>query len=247
MNELTGKTAIVTGGNSGIGLATAEALIARGARVVVTGRRKDAIESAAAAIGAIPFVADQASLTDTEKLFDFVAAQYGSIDILFLNAGITGRSTLIEAASESNFDEVMSINFKGAYFMLSKFIPLLRDGASVVVLSSIVAATYKPYSSVYQASKAALNSIAKTAAAELAPRKIRVNIVSPGPTKTEILNKVGLDETALAQLTDRLIGAIPLKQMGTAADVAALVCYLCSDAASFITGTEIISDGGMTL
>jgi NAD(P)-dependent dehydrogenase (short-subunit alcohol dehydrogenase family) len=247
MNQLNNKIALVTGGNSGIGRATARELLQQGATVIITGRRKDAIEAAAAELGAIPFVADQASLSDTEGLHQFIAAEYGRLDLLFINAGVTGQSALIEHSEEANFDTVMAINFKGAYFTLSRLIPLLQEGASVVFLSSIVATMHKPYSSVYQASKAALNSIAKTAAAELAGRKIRVNMVSPGPTRTEILNKAGLDETALAQLQERLIDAIPLKKMGAAEDVAQLVCYLFSDAANFITGAEVVADGGMLL
>lgn len=247
MNNLKNKTAVVTGGNSGIGYAAAKELIAQGAKVIITGRRKGAVESAAQEIGAIPFTADQASLQDTDVLSEAIKNQFGKIDILFINAGITGSLALIENMSVENFDSVMNINFRGAYFMLSKFIPLLNDGASVVVLSSIVASTYQPNSSVYQASKAALNSIAKTAAAELAPRKIRVNLVSPGPHKTEIMNKAGLDEVTLQNIHARLIDAIPLKKTGDAADVAKLVAYLCGDAANFITGAEIIVDGGMTL
>ncbi len=191
MQQFKNKVAIVTGGNSGIGYATAEYLVKSGATVIITGRRKEAIEKAAAEIGAIPFVADQASLKDTETFYEVVQQQFGRVDILFINAGITGYNSTIGQATEENFDNVMNINFKGAYFTLSRFVPLLSEGASVVILSSIVASTHMPGSSIYQASKAALNSIAKTAAAELAPRKIRVNIVSPGPTRTEVLSKAG--------------------------------------------------------
>src|SRR5690606_26381111 len=247
MSDLKNKIAIVTGGNSGIGYATAQEFIAQGAKTVITGRRKDAIEKAAEEIGAIPFVADQANLEDLDLLKNEVEKQFGKIDILFINAGITGTMGLIENASPENFDEVMNINFRGAYFTLSKFIPLLNDDASVVFLSSIVASTYKPNSSVYQSSKAALNSIAKTAAAELAPRKIRVNIVSPGPHKTEVMNKAGLDETTIQNIKEYLIHEIPLKKMGEADDIAKLVAYFCTNSANFITGTEIIVDGGMTL
>lgn len=248
MKKFNNKLAIVTGGNSGIGYATAKELLTEGAKVIITGRRKEALEKAAEELGAIPFVADQANLDDIEALKKEVESQYGKVDILFINAGITGGLIPIENMSVENFDSVMNINFRGAYFTLSKFIPLLNDGASVVVLSSIVASTYKPNSSVYQASKAALNSIAKTAAAELAPRKIRVNMISPGPTKTEIMKKAGLDENTLNGLTDYLINEIPLKKMGTAEDVAKLVTYLSNDThSSFITGTEIIVDGGMVL
>ncbi|OQP47287.1 short-chain dehydrogenase [Niastella yeongjuensis] len=247
MEKFSNKVAIVTGGNSGIGYATAKDLVAQGATVIITGRRKEAIEKAAKEIGAIPFVADQANITDTEELYKVVQQKFGKVDILFINAGIVGSLGSIENMSEENFDNVMGINFKGAYFTLSKFIPLLPEGASVVILSSIVAATYNPNSSVYQASKAALNSIAKTAAAELAPKRIRVNIVSPGPTQTEVLTKIGLDETAVQNLHDHILNTIPLKKIGTAKDVAKLVTYLSDEGASFITGSEFVIDGGLTL
>lgn len=248
MNKFSNKLAIVTGGNSGIGYATAKELITEGAKVIITGRRKEAIEKAAEELGAIPFIADQGKLEDIETLKTAVENQFGKVDILFINAGITGTLGSIENMNSENFDNVMNINFRGAYFTLSKFIPLLNDGASVVFLSSNVATTYKPNSSVYQASKAALNSIAKTAAAELAPRKIRVNMVSPGPTKTEIMTKAGLDEKTLKGLDEWLIDLIPLKKMGTAEDVAKAVIYLSDNTiASFMTGTEILIDGGMVL
>lgn len=248
MNRFNDKLAIVTGGNSGIGYATAKELIKEGAKVIITGRRKDAVEKAAGEIGAIPFIADQSKLEDINALKNEVENQYGTVDILFINAGILGNQVPIENMDVENFDNVMNINFKGAYFTLSRFIPLLNDGASVVVLSSIVASMYKPNSSVYQASKAALNSIAKTAAAELAPRKIRVNMVSPGPTKTEIMGKTGLDDETLKGINEWLISEIPLKKMGTAEDVAQLVIHLSDNSiSSFITGTEIVIDGGMLL
>jgi NAD(P)-dependent dehydrogenase (short-subunit alcohol dehydrogenase family) len=248
MSTFNNKLAIVTGGNSGIGYAAAKELIAEGATVIITGRRKEAIEKAAEELGAIPFVADQGKLEDIESLKSKIESQFEKVDILFINAGITGTLGSIENMSSENFDQVMDINFRGAYFTLSKFIPLLNTGASVVFLSSVVASTYKPNSSVYQASKAALNSIAKTAAAELAPRKIRVNMVSPGPTKTNIMTKAGLDKKTLEGLDEWLIDQIPLKKMGTVEDIAKAVLYLSdNNLASFITGTEIIIDGGMAL
>jgi len=247
MKLLENKVAVITGGNSGIGYATAKEFINRGATTLITGRRKEAIEKAAQEIGAIPFVADQASIEDTEQLSVDIENKFKKVDILFINAGIVGELSTIEKASIANFDTVMNINFRGAYFMLSKFIPLMNDGGSIVILSSIVASTHNPNSSIYQSSKAALNSIAKTAAAELASRNIRVNIVSPGPHKTEVMNKLGLDDDTIKQIKDQLIDTIPLKKMGEAEDVAKLVAFLCEENANFITGTEIIVDGGMTL
>ncbi|MGH1517727.1 SDR family oxidoreductase [Chryseobacterium sp. JK1] len=248
MKKLSNKLAIVTGGNSGIGYAAAKELISEGATVVITGRRKEAVEKSAQELGAIPLIADQANLEDIDLLKQEVEKQFGKVDILFINAGITGSLTSIENMDVENFDQVMNINFRGAYFTLNKFIPLLNDGASVIFLSSIVASTYHPNSSVYQASKAALNSIAKTAAVELAPRKIRVNIVSPGPTKTEIMNKAGLDQKTLEGINEWVIDSIPLKKIGTAEDVAKLVIHFSDESvSSFMTGTEIIIDGGMTL
>lgn len=247
MKRFEDRVAVVTGGNSGIGYATAKQLRDEGAQVLITGRRREALEKAAAEVGAIPFMADQASLGDIERLGLEVERRFGKVDILFINAGITGKMGPIQNAEVENFDRVMDINFRGAYFTLSRFIPLLKDGASVVILSSIVASTHKPNSSVYQASKAALNSIAKTAAAELAPRNIRVNIISPGPHKTEIMKKAGLDEAAVQRINERLVNEIPLKKMGEAEDVAKLVAYFSDGSAGFITGAEVTVDGGMTL
>jgi NAD(P)-dependent dehydrogenase (short-subunit alcohol dehydrogenase family) len=247
MKRFEDRVAVVTGGNSGIGYATARQLRDEGARVIITGRRQEALEKAAAAVGAVPFLADQASLEDIERLGREVERRFGKVDILFINAGVTGRMGPIQDAEVENFDQVMNVNFRGAYFTLSRFIPLLQDGASVVILSSIVASTHKPNSSVYQASKAALNSIAKTAAAELAPRNIRVNIISPGPHKTGIMKKAGLDEAAVRRIHERLVEEIPLKKMGEAEDVAKLVAYVSDRSAGFITGAEITVDGGMTL
>ncbi|HMF70737.1 MAG TPA: SDR family oxidoreductase [Flavitalea sp.] len=244
--NLKNKIAIVTGGNSGIGFATAKELIGQGATVIITGRRKEAIEKAAKEIGAISFVADQAFVQSVNGLSKLIEKQFGKVDILFINAGITGQPSLIENASEENFDAVMNINFRGAYFTLSKFIPLLNDGASVVFLSSNTATMRSPQSSIYQASKAALNSIAKTAAAELAPRKIRVNTISPGPTRTNVLNSSYGEETANA-IWDNLATVVPLKKIGIPEDVAKMVVYLSSENASYITGADFLMDGGMTL
>ncbi|MET0242817.1 MAG: SDR family oxidoreductase [Flavitalea sp.] len=248
MKKFKNKIAVVTGGNSGIGLAAATELVNHGATVIITGRRKDAIEKAANEIGAIPFVADQSKLDDIDKLTQFIKDRFGKLDILFVNAGVTGTGGMIANADESNFDNVMNINFKGAYFTLSKLSPVLNDGASVVILSSMVASTHVPGSSIYQASKAALNSFAKTAAAELASRKIRVNMISPGPTKTQVLDKMGLDAIAVQNVWNNLASEkIPLRKIGTPEDVAKLVVYLSDEHASYITGSDFVIDGGLSL
>jgi NAD(P)-dependent dehydrogenase (short-subunit alcohol dehydrogenase family) len=246
MEFLKDKIAVVTGGNSGIGFAAAREFKQQGATVIITGRRKAAVDQAAESIGVVGMVADQASVPDIENLAAAVKEKFGPIDILFINAGILGMSS-IEDATEKMFDDVMDINFKGAFFTLSRFIPFLKDGASVVFLSSNTASRTTRAAAIYSASKTALNSIMKNAVLELAPRKIRVNAVSPGPTETEVMNKIGLDEITLKAIKDSLPGRVPLNRMGTAEDVAKMVAYLCSEFAGFITGAEILMDGGMVL
>lgn len=246
METLKGKTALVTGGNSGIGYATAKELKAQGAEVIITGRRKEAVEKAADELGVTGIVSDQGNLSAIDELAAAVADKFGKLDVLFINAGILAGAD-IASASEKDFDNVMGVNFKGAYFTLSKFIPILSNSASVVFLSSNVVSLAGANSSLYTASKAALNAVMKIAAVELASRGIRVNAVSPGPTQTEILNKIGLDSASREALDDWMIDRIPLKKIGSAEDVAKMVAYLTGPAASFMTGTEIVMDGGMSL
>lgn len=242
MENLKSKIALITGGNSGIGYATAKALHKKGAKVIITGRRKEAVERAAKELNVTGLIADQSSLSAIEHLVSEVSNQYGKIDILLINAGIT-KFAPIELMTETIFDEIMNINFKGAYFTLSKFIPLLNPNASVVFLSS-TSATISPQSaSVYAASKAAINAIMKIAALELASKKIRVNAVSPGPIATEIMNKIGLDN----DLETQLVSSIPLARLGEAQEVADLVAYLSGDNASFITGSNFLVDGGQSI
>lgn len=246
MQVLTGKIALVTGGNSGIGYATASELKQQGAEVIITGRRPEAVAQAAAELGVVGRVADQAQVAAIEELAAFVQATYQGLDILFINAGILDGAS-IEHATEQAFDQVIGVNFKGAYFTLSKFIPLLNDGASVVFLSSNTAHMDGANSSIYSSSKAALNAVMRIAAVELAPRQIRVNSVSPGPTETEILKKAGYSDEQLRQVNQWMTDRIPLRKIGTAGDVGKMVAYFSGEAASFITGAEIIMDGGMSL
>lgn len=242
MKNLKDKVAVITGGNSGIGYATAKALNEKGANVIITGRRKEAVEKAAAALNVSGLLADQSSLADIDRLVAEVKKRFGKIDVLLINAGIT-KFAPIEMMTEEMFDEMMNVNFKGAYFTLGKFIPVLNDNASVVLLSSTSATISPQTASVYAASKAALNAVMKIAALELAPRKIRVNAVSPGPVATEIMNKIGLD----SDLEKQLISSIPLSRLGKASEVADLVTYLSGDSASFITGSNFLIDGGQSV
>lgn len=242
MKNLKNKVAVITGGNSGIGYATAKALNENGAKVIITGRRKEAIEKVASELNVSGLLADQSNLSDIDILVAKVKKDFGKVDILLINAGIT-KFAPIELMTENMFDEIMNVNFKGAYFTLSKFIPILNDNASVVFLSSTSATISPQGASVYAASKAAINAVMKIAALELASRKIRVNAVSPGPVATEIMNKLGLDNAVEAQI----INSIPLARLGKADEVADLVTYLSGDNASFITGSNFLIDGGQSV
>lgn len=242
MEKFKGKIAVITGGNSGIGYATAKELTEHGAKVIITGRRKDAVEKAAFELNAIGIVADQSNLTDINNLVLQVRKQFGKIDMLLVNAGITKLAS-IEATSETLFDEIMNVNFKGAFFTLSMFIPILNDNASVVLLSSTSATISPPNASVYASSKAALNALMKIAAVELSPRKIRVNAVSPGPVATGIMEKLGLNN----ELEEQMLQTIPLARMGKPHEVARLITYLFSGDALFITGSAFLIDGGQSI
>jgi NAD(P)-dependent dehydrogenase (short-subunit alcohol dehydrogenase family) len=244
--RLQGKVAVVTGGNSGIGLATARRFRDEGATVVITGRNADRVASAAAELGVEGLVADQADLGAIDGLVAQVGATHGRVDVLFINAGVF-FPTPIGGFDEATFDATMDINFKGAVFTLERFLPLLSDGASVINLSSINAYTGMPNTAVYAASKAAMNAYTRTAATELAPRRIRVNAVNPGPVQTAIFGKTGMPAEALQGFAAAMQERIPLKQFGTADAIAGLVTFLASDEAWFITGAEYNIDGGMNV
>jgi NAD(P)-dependent dehydrogenase (short-subunit alcohol dehydrogenase family) len=248
MSTLQSKVAVITGGNSGIGLATAKELLEKGAKVVITGRRQSAIDEAVKQLGpnVTGILADTADLSHTDTLVEKVKKLHGKVDILFINAGI-GHFFPLEVATEEQFDQIMDVNFKGAYFTLSKFLPLLNEGSSVIFLSSVSATTGMANSSVYGPSKAALNSLVKVAATELAPRKIRVNSVSPGPIETPILDKAGLDDATKAGFVTAFTARVPLKRFGTSKEVAKLVAFLGSDDASFISGSDYVIDGGVAI
>jgi NAD(P)-dependent dehydrogenase (short-subunit alcohol dehydrogenase family) len=246
MQRLQGKTAVVTGGNSGIGLATAKSLISEGARVILTGRNVKLTTEIADEIGAIGIVSDQADLAAIDELVKRASESLEKIDILFINAGIAAFAP-ITGITEEHFDNVMDINFKGALFTLQKFIPILADGASVIFLSSINGYNAMQTTAAYAASKAALNALAKVAAVELASRKIRVNTVLPGPVNTPLWGKVGMGEQELTTVATLIQGKVPLKKFGTPEEIAKAVVFLASDDSSFTTGAEFVVDGGFNL
>jgi NAD(P)-dependent dehydrogenase (short-subunit alcohol dehydrogenase family) len=246
MKRLEGKVAVVTGGNSGIGLATAKRLQEEGAKVAISGRSKKTLEEAVKAIGngVVAVQSDVAKLEDVDKLYAEVSRKLGKIDVLFVNAGVAKFAPLAET-SESLYDEQFDINVKGAYFTIQKALPLLNDGASIILNTSVAGSTGNPATSAYSATKAAMRSLARTAAAELADRNIRVNTVAPGPIVTPIFGKTGLPKETIDEWAKGVVEKVPLKRFGQPEEVAGVVAFLASQDASYITGVEINVDGGL--
>jgi NAD(P)-dependent dehydrogenase (short-subunit alcohol dehydrogenase family) len=242
MNRFEGKTVLVTGGNSGIGLATAQAFAKEGARVVITGRDESSLEKARATLGvhAVAIRNVVGTVAAARELAERLSAEQIKLDAIFMNAGIATFGPFADI-TESAWDETFAINVKGPYFQLQALLPRLNAGASIVLNGSINAHIGMPMSSIYAASKAAFVSFAKTLSAELLPRGVRVNVVSPGPVTTPLHEKLGLDDDTAAQL----VAQIPLGRFGKADEVAATVLHLASPESGFIVGTEIVIDGGM--
>lgn len=246
MNNLTNKVAVVTGGNSGIGYSTAKELKDRGATVIITGRNKEKVQQAASDLGVVGLVCDVRELPAIDALAAELKIKYEKIDILFVNAGIF-IPTPVGHVTEETFDDQMDINFKGAVFTIERLLPLITDGGSIINLSSVNAYTGMSNTAIYAASKAAMNSYTRTAATELAPRKIRVNAINPGPVETPIFGKSGLSEEQLNGFAQMMQNRVPLKRFGKPEEIAKLVAFLASDDASFITGSEINIDGGIAI
>lgn len=240
---LDNKNVVITGGTTGIGFATAKAFIEKGANVWITGRGAENLQKAADKINSQRLhtvVSDTSNLTGITALENAIAEDDVKIDVLFLNAG-TAVFASIEQVTEADFDAQFNTNVKGSFFTLQKLLPNIKNGGSVIFTSSTVATAANVGSSVYSATKGALNKIAQVAANELAERKIRVNIVSPGPIQTE-----GLDTVVTGEAKDYLASATALKRLGNPDEIAKSVVFLASDDASFIMGTELLVDGGYT-
>ena len=244
MERYEGKKVVIIGGTSGIGLATAKMLLDGGARVLVTGRSQAGLESAQKELenGGIVVSSDARSLTDIDALATRVKAEFDTFDLLFVNAGL-GLFAPLANTTETTFDEMFNLNAKGPFFAVQKLSPLMNPGGAVVLTTSTANIKGMPSIAAYGGAKAALRSFARTFAAELLPRGIRVNAVSPGPTETPIIGKAFPDKDVAAQLMGQMTEAIPMKRFGTAEEVAKAVLFLAFDA-TFTTGAELPVDGG---
>jgi NAD(P)-dependent dehydrogenase (short-subunit alcohol dehydrogenase family) len=246
MSKLEGKVAVITGGNSGIGLATAQLFAAEGAHVFITGRRQSELDKAVKQIGenVTAVQGDVSNLADLDRLYSIVKEHKGRVDIIFANAG-GGEFAPLGQITEEHFDNTFNRNVKGLLFTVQKALPLLPDGASIILNASIAGSKGVGAFSVYSATKAAVRSFARTWTSDLKERKIRVNAISPGPIDTPILNGLAVSEEQVEQLKAGLVAAIPLGRMGRSEEVAKAALFLASDDSSYITGTELFVDGGM--
>jgi NAD(P)-dependent dehydrogenase (short-subunit alcohol dehydrogenase family) len=246
MKRLAGKIAVVTGGNSGIGLATAKLFRTEGAKVAISGRNQKTLDQAVNVIGGdvLGVRADVSKPDDIQRLFTTVAEKWGKIDILFANAGV-GKFLPVAEATEGHFDEIFDINVRGLFFTVQKALPHLNDGSAIVLNASVVDELGMPGASVYSASKAAVRSFARTLAAELANRGIRINVVSPGPVPTAILERTGMPQDAIDETLRFLVSQVPMKRAGKPEEVADAVLFLSGPESSYITGVDLNVDGGM--
>ena len=245
MNRFEGKTALITGGTAGIGLATAKLFINEGARVIVTGRNPETMKAAQAELGERANVirSSATSLPDMDALVTKVRETFGKLDVLFVNAGY-GQFVPFEQVTEEVYDEMLNLNAKGPYFIVQKLVPLMPQGSSVIFTTSLANMKAVPALSAYGAAKAALRSMTRSLASELLPRGIRVNAVNPGPIgETDILQKVGMPKEAKDQVYLQMAESVPMKRLGTPEEIAKAVAFLAIDA-TFTTGFELPVDGG---
>ncbi|MGN6671401.1 MAG: glucose 1-dehydrogenase [Candidatus Nucleicultricaceae bacterium] len=244
--KLTGKIALITGGNSGIGLATAQLFVREGAHVIITGRRRLELEAAEQSLGlnALAVQCDVSELSDLDRLYALIREKFGSLDIVFANAGMS-ELTPLESVSEKQFDQIFNVNTKGVFFTIQKSVPLLKKGASIIMTSSVAGTKGLADFSVYAASKAAVRSLARCWTNELKARKIRVNAISPGPIETPIFDKMGARKDQIDTFKNDLAATIPLGRLGRPEEIAQAALFLASDDSSYITGIELFVDGGL--
>ena len=246
MQRLEGKTALITGGTTGIGRATAELFIQHGARVAITGQDAKRVAEAAEALGpqAIGVRADVSVAADMDALAQRLKSHFGQLDIVFANAGIAKPRPLTDV-DEAHIDEQLAVNVKGVLFTVQKTLPLLRKPASIILTGSTVAELGSPNMSVYAATKAAVRSLARSLSAELAPQGVRVNVVSPGPIETPIFGKMGLPDAAVQAWAEQIGAKVPMQRFGQPQEIAKAVLFLASDDSSYMLGESILVDGGM--
>jgi NAD(P)-dependent dehydrogenase (short-subunit alcohol dehydrogenase family) len=245
MGKLEGKTALITGGNSGIGLATAKRFVIEGAYVFITGRREPELAAAVKEIGrnVTGVQGDVSNLADLDRLFAQIKREKGKLDIVFANAGVA-RFAALGTITEDLYDSIFDINVKGLLFTVQKALPLLPDGASIILNASIVASKGLPANSVYSATKAAIRSFARTWTTDLKDRRIRVNAVSPGSIDTPGLSNLLASSETGQQRMKMISNAVPLGRLGKPDEIAKAVVFLASDDSSYVTGSELFVDGG---
>ncbi len=244
--KLAGKVAVITGGSSGIGLATAQRFADEGAHVYITGRRQSELDAAVKQIGesAVAVRGDVSNLEDLDRLYDTVKERDGRLDILFANAG-GGEFAPLGSITEDHYDKTFGVNVKGLLFSVQKSLPLFKDGGSIILNASVAGSKGIGAFSVYSATKAAVRSFARTWTTDLKDRRIRVNVISPGPIDTPILNGLGQTEEQIGQLKSDLASGVPMGRMGSSDEVAKAALFLATDDSSFVTGIELFVDGGL--
>jgi NAD(P)-dependent dehydrogenase (short-subunit alcohol dehydrogenase family) len=245
MKKLEGKVAVVTGGNSGIGLATAIEFGREGAKVVIAGRDQKTLDTAVKQIGGdvLAVATDVSRLTDIDRLIAAVQKKHGRIDVLFVNAGIA-KFAPMETVTEAQFEETVNVNFKGSFFTVQKALPLLNKGASVIFTTSVANEVGMATGTVYSATKAAVRSLARTMSAELVAKGIRVNAVSPGPIQTPIFGRMGMTQEQASEMAKGISAQVPMGRIGTSEEVAKAAVFLASSDSSYVLGAEIPVDGG---
>lgn len=247
MGKLTNKVAVITGGNSGIGLSTAKAFIDEGAKVVVFGRDQQTLDRAVETLGknAVGVKGDVTSDADLTRLFDTAKQRFGKVDVVFANAGVA-EFLPVEAVGDQHYDRLFDINVKGAFKTVQKAVPALNDNASIILTTSVADETGFAGTSVYSATKAAVRSFARTFSAELVHRNIRVNAVSPGPVATPLFGRMGMSEEQAKGTEAHFTSLVPLKRVAEPSEIARAVVFLASSDSSYVVGAELVVDGGLT-